>query len=94
MVRLHPDVEKALYIDTLLVNNAEYEQPFPDLRLVFTGLENEVIASRRFKPKEYLAGELAGATSMPLNIPIHIAFEIMNPGAEAVSYRIELAANH
>lgn len=94
MVRLHPDVEQALYIDTLLVNNAEYQQPFPDLNLLFTGLENEVIASRIFKPKEYLAGELAGATVMPLNIPIHIAFEIINPGAEAVSYRIELVANH
>lgn len=94
MVRLHPDVEQALYIDTLLVNNAAYPQPFPDLNLVFTGLENQVIASRRFEPREYLAGELAGATVMPLKVPIHIAFEIMNPGAEAVSYRIELAANH
>ena len=94
MVRLHPDVKKALYIDTLLINNADYQQPFPDLNLVFTGLENQVIASRSFKPKEYLAGELAGATEMPLNVPIHIAFEIVNPGAEAVSYRIELVANH
>jgi predicted Zn finger-like uncharacterized protein len=94
MVRLHPDVEQALYIDTLLVNNASYPQPFPDLNLVFTGLENQIIASRRFAPKEYLAGELAGATVMPLKVPIHIAFEIMNPGAEAVSYRIELTANH
>ena len=94
MVRLHPDVEQALYIDTLLINNAHYQQPFPDLNLVFTGLENQIIASRRFKPTEYLAGELAGATVMPQNVPIHIAFEILNPGAEAVSYRIELAANH
>ena len=94
MVRLHPDVKKALYIDTLLINNAAYQQPFPDLNLVFTGLENEIIASRRFKPKEYLAGELAGAKVMPQKVPIHIAFEILNPGAEAVSYRIELAANH
>ena len=94
MVRLHPDVEQALYIDTLLINSAHYQQPFPDLKLVFTGLENQVIASRLFKPKEYLAGELAGATVMPQKVPIHIAFEILNPGAEAVSYRIELAANH
>jgi len=94
MVRLHPEVKKALYIDTLLINNAAYQQPFPDLNLVFTGLENEIIASRRFKPQEYLAGELAGAKVMPQKVPIHIAFEILNPGAEAVSYRIELAANH
>jgi predicted Zn finger-like uncharacterized protein len=94
MVRLHPKVEQALYIDTLLVNTAEYKQPFPDLNLIFTGLDNQTIASRHFKPQEYLAGELAGSNSMPLNVPIHIAIEIINPGAEAVGYRIELVTNH
>lgn len=94
MVRLHPKVKQALYIDTLLVNTAEYQQPFPDLSLIFTDLDDQTIASRHFKPKEYLAGELAGSNSMPLNIPIHIAIEIVNPGAEAVGYRIELVANH
>lgn len=94
MVRLHPKVEQALYIDTLLVNTADYQQPFPDLNLIFTGLDDQTIASRYFKPSEYLAGELAGSNSMPLNVPIHIAIEIVNPGAEAVGYRIELGANH
>ena len=94
MVRPHPKVEQALYIDTLLINNADYQQPFPDLNLIFTGLNDQTIASRHFKPKEYLAGELAGSDSMPLNVPVHIAIEISNPGAAAVSYRIELVANH
>jgi predicted Zn finger-like uncharacterized protein len=94
MVRPHPEVKQALYIDTLLINNADYQQPFPDLNLIFTGLNDQTIASRHFKPKEYLAGELAGSDSMPLNVPVHIAIEISNPGAEAVSYRIELVANH
>lgn len=94
MVRPHPEVKGALSIDTLLLNSAQYQQPFPDLMLVFTGLEDQVIASRRFKPQEYLAGELAGATFMPPKVPVHIAFEIINPGAEAVSYRIQLIANH
>jgi predicted Zn finger-like uncharacterized protein len=94
MVRLHPKIKQALYIDTLLINTAEYQQPFPDLRLIFTGLDDQTIASRRFKPSDYLAGELSGASIMPLRVPIHIAFEIVNPGAEAVGYRIELAANH
>ena len=94
MVRPHPEVNNALYIDTLLINNASYQQPFPNLVLLFTGLEDQVVASRSFKPKEYLAGELAGATVMPQKVPIHIAFEIKNPGTEAVSYRIQLSANH
>lgn len=94
MVRPHPKVNQALYIDTLLVNNADYQQPFPDLNLIFTGLDDQTIASRHFKPQEYLAGELAGSNSMPLNVPIHIAIEIESPGAEAVGYRIQLVANH
>jgi hypothetical protein len=94
MVRPHPKVKQALYIDTLLINSADYQQPFPDLNLIFTGLNEQTIASRHFKPREYLAGELAGSTSMPLNVPIHIAIEISNPGAEAIGYRIELVANH
>lgn len=94
MVRPHPKVKQALYIDTLLINSADYKQPFPDLNLIFTGLNDQTIASRHFKPEEYLAGELAGSNSMPLNVPIHIAIEIANPGAEAVGYRIELVANH
>jgi predicted Zn finger-like uncharacterized protein len=94
MVRPHPKVKQALYIDTLLINSADYQQPFPDLNLIFTGLNEQIIASRHFKPREYLAGELAGSNSMPLNVPIHIAIEISNPGAEAVGYRIELVANH
>jgi predicted Zn finger-like uncharacterized protein len=94
MVRPHPKVKQALYIDTLLINSADYKQPFPDLNLIFTGLNDQTIASRHFKPREYLAGELAGSNSMPLNVPIHIAIEISNPGAEAVGYRIELVTNH
>jgi predicted Zn finger-like uncharacterized protein len=94
MVRPHPKVKDALYIDTLIINHADYEQPFPDLNLIFTGLNEQTVASRHFKPKEYLAGELAGSNIMPLNIPIHIAIEIASPGAEAVGYRIELVGNH
>ena len=93
MVRPHTGVKGALYINTLLLNRAQYQQPFPDLTLIFTGLEDKVIASRSFKPHEYLAGELAGAKLMPSKVPVHIAFEIINPGAEAVSYRIEITAN-
>lgn len=94
MVRPHPKVKNALYIDTLIINHADYEQPFPDLNLIFTGLNEQTLASRHFKPKEYLAGELAGSNIMPLNVPVHIAIEIASPGAEAVGYRIELVGNH
>lgn len=94
VVRSHNKIEEALSVDTLLVNNADYQQPFPDIRLIFTGLNEEIIASRSFRPAEYLNGELAGVDIMPSKTPIHVAIEIMDPGPEAVGYRIELASNH
>ena len=93
VVRSHNKIEDALSVDTLLVNNAGYQQPFPDIRLIFTGLNEQIIASRSFRPTEYLSGELAGVDIMPSKTPIHIAIEIMDPGPEAVGYRIELASN-
>lgn len=94
VVRSHTDIEQALAIDTLLVNNADYVQPFPDVTVSFTGLNEQIIASRKFRPQEYLAGELAGAESMPIRTPVHISIEILDPGPEAVGYSINLAANH
>ncbi|WP_419813025.1 DUF3426 domain-containing protein [Bacterioplanoides sp.] len=93
VVRSHPQLQSALVVDTLIQNQATYQQPFPDLQLVFSDLNNGVVASRRFKPGEYLSGELAGQQQMPVNTPIHIALEIADPGPEAVSYAVQLIAN-
>ncbi|WP_430461692.1 DUF3426 domain-containing protein [Thalassolituus sp. LLYu03] len=93
VVRPHPELQRALVVDTLLLNKAGYEQPFPDLTLVFRDLNDNIVASRRFKPAQYLSGELAGQTEMPVQTPVHIALEVVDPGPEAVSYAIALESN-
>ncbi len=60
------------------------------LELYFNDLEQLPVASRRFEVAEYLAGELAGKTLMPPGRPIHIAFEIINPGEKAVNWRLDI----
>lgn len=92
-VKSHPHYQGALLAETLLLNKASYEQPFPDILLSFQDLNNRVVASRRFKPEQYLSGELAGQKNIPAQVPVHIALEIVEPGAEAVSYKINLLAN-
>jgi hypothetical protein len=57
-----------------------FAQPFPLLELRFADLNGQLIASRRFKPSEYLSGELAGRGEMPSQTPIHIALDILDPG--------------
>ena len=93
VVRAHPDLQRALVVDALLVNKAEYLQPFPDLTLVFRDLNDNVVASRRFTPQQYLSGELSGQSEMPVRTPVHIALEIVDPGPEAVSYAVALQPN-
>src|SRR5690554_6100665 len=94
VVQTHPSLKGALMVDTLLYNKADYLQPFPDILLVFRDINERVIASRRFTPKQFLSGELAGQSDMSPQSRTHIALEIVDPGPEAVSYHIDLLANH
>lgn len=88
VVRSHPDFKGALIVDAILYNRAPFAQPFPLLELRFADLNGQLIASRRFKPTEYLSGELAGRGDMPSQTPIHIALDILDPGPNAVNYSL------
>ncbi|MND86944.1 hypothetical protein D3C80_789270 [compost metagenome] len=88
VVRSHPDFNGALIVDAIIYNRAPFTQPFPLLELRFADLNGQLIASRRFKPGEYLSGELAGKGEMPSQVPIHIALDILDPGPKAVNYSL------
>ncbi len=89
VVRSHPDFNGALVVDAIIYNRAPFSQPFPLLELRFADLNGQLIASRRFKPGEYLSGELAGSQAeMPPQTPIHISLDILDPGPKAVNYSL------
>ncbi|MBD8474072.1 DUF3426 domain-containing protein [Pseudomonas sp. CFBP 8770] len=88
VVRSHPEFAGALVVDAIIYNRAAFAQPFPLLELRFADLNGQLIASRRFKPSEYLDGELAGKAEMPPQTPIHIALDILDPGPAAVNYSL------
>src|SRR5690554_1061122 len=79
----------ALAIDVILYNRADFEQPFPVLEMQFADTGGRQVASRRFRPEEYLSGELAGVRLMPPQTPIHIGLSMLDPGTQAHSYRLE-----
>ena len=88
VVRSHPEFNGALVVDAIIYNRAPFSQPFPLLELRFADLNGQLIASRRFKPGEYLSGDLEGMAEMPPQTPIHIALDILDPGAKAVNYSL------
>ncbi len=88
VVRSHPEFSGALIVDAILYNRAPFAQPFPLLEIRFADINGRLLASRRFKPGEYLAGELAGKEEMPPQVPIHISLDILDPGSQAVNYSL------
>ena len=58
------------------------------LEMRFADLGGQLVASRRFKPGEYLKGDLEGLAEMPPQTPIHIALDILDPGPKAVNYSL------
>ncbi|MFJ5255339.1 DUF3426 domain-containing protein [Pseudomonas sp. NPDC088414] len=88
VVRSHPEFSGALVVDAIIYNRATFSQPFPLLELRFADLNGHLIASRRFKPGEYLNGDLEGMAEMPPQTPIHIALDILDPGPKAVNYSL------
>ena len=89
MVRPHPEYPKALAIDVILYNRADFAQPFPVLRMTFNDTRGREVLSKRFRPDEYLGGELAGATLMPPQTPVHVALDMLDPGPEAAGYQLD-----
>ncbi|NQD93838.1 DUF3426 domain-containing protein [Pseudomonas sp. CrR25] len=88
VVRSHPEFSGALVVDAILYNRAPFTQPFPLLEMRFADINGQLLASRRFKPGEYLAGELAGQAEMPPQTPIHVSLDILDPGTQAVNYSL------
>lgn len=92
IVRSHPMEPNALVIDAIVYNRAKYPQPYPDLKLAFADINGKPIASRRFKPQEYIQDKNIDFQRMPANTPVHLTLEIVDPGEQAVNYQIDFLA--
>lgn len=88
VVRTDPENRSALLVDAVIINQAEFEQPFPAIALTFSNLNGDVVAQSIFPPEDYLAGEGAELEAMPSGTPVRIAISIRDPGRDAVNYNL------
>ena len=88
VVRTDPDNRSQLVVDAVIINRADFEQPFPAIALTFSNLNGDVVAQSLFTPEEYLAGEGRELEAMPTDTPVRIAINIRDPGRDAVNYNI------
>ncbi|MDH5518701.1 MAG: DUF3426 domain-containing protein [Gammaproteobacteria bacterium] len=82
----HPNVEHALMITAVLVNQASFTQQFPVLQISFTNLVGDIIMARRFSPSEYLHTSVEKLGEMQPGLPIQITLEVLDPGKSATAY--------
>ena len=82
----HPNAKNALLITSTIENTADFDQPFPDLILTFSDINQKIIARRKFTPAEYLSKDVDIEAGMKKNVPIKLMLEIVDPGEEAVNF--------
>lgn len=82
---------QSLLVQAEIRNRATLPQHFPAVQLDFLDLRGQVIASRRFQPREYLRSEASGRNRFEPGQRIQVQLEIYDPGEAAISYRFALA---
>jgi hypothetical protein len=89
-VRAAPGAPGMLQVRVVLLNEAEFTQPFPTLEMRFSALSGTLAAGHRFQPREYLAGDARNMTLMPPGVPVQLEITIPDPGEHAVNYQLDL----
>jgi len=88
----HATVSDAITINLVLVNEANFQQPFPALNIQFSDLKGRDVAARVFQPSNYLDLEIVDPKSMLSQQPYQISIEVMSPGLRGINYQVELLA--
>lgn len=82
----HPNVDNALMITAVIINQASFSQQFPSLQVSFTNLVGDIVMARQFKPSEYLNTSEDKLRDMQPGLPIQIILEVIDPGKNATAY--------
>ncbi len=85
-VYTHPNEKNALMITATMINHADFVQTLPDVQIDFSSTRGEVVASRRFKPAEYIQPDHDGLHPMLPGLPVSFSLEIVDPGKDAITY--------
>ncbi len=84
----HPVQPNALMVSGSFVNQASFAQKFPQLLVSLFDIQGNLIANRLFNSTEYLQTD-RNRTVMAIAKPVQFRLEIVDPGADALTYEFE-----
>jgi len=85
-VRVHPRIEGVMQIKATLANSAPYRQPYPLVRFTLFNVNGQTIATRDFKPSEYLGRSVAASARLRPKTPFQVELDVLAPEEAAVSF--------
>ena len=85
-VRSHPSQNNALLISAAFVNQARFDQPYPDILVRLSDISGNIVANRRFTPQEYLDKMYNPFLLMESGTPVHITLPVLDPGKDAINF--------
>lgn len=85
-VRVHPKIEGVMQIKATLTNSAPYRQPYPLVRFTLFNVNGQTIATRDFKPSEYLGRSVAASARLRPKTPFQVELDVLAPEEAAVSF--------
>jgi hypothetical protein len=79
-----------LEVRARLTNRADFEQPYPILRLQFEDRFGSVVAMRDFEPAEYLKDPALASGTLAAGASSEAELLLVDPGVEAVGFRLDV----
>lgn len=89
-VARNPNDPGTVLVDLVQRNQADFEQPFPQVIVSFMNDQGRTTQRYRANPEQYLTGSIGADELMPTGVDIQIQLVLENPGNVA-RYRIDLA---
>ena len=89
-VQSHPTRESALVVNAIMTNHSDFSQPMPKIAMEFYDLNGNPVAARLFSQQDFLDKDFLDITYMPPKTPIHLVIPIADPGASAVTHKLEV----
>lgn len=82
----HPQHQDGLFINGFVLNEAEFAQEFPTLRILLRDENENDIGARDFYPHEYIADKdnVDVDSKLPVGQPVRFVLELVDPGKKAV----------
>ena len=83
--------EKVIDFSSLLINNANYNQAYPNIELTLTDTDDKPVVRRLITPAEYLTANANLADGMPSKDEIRVKLSISVADLAVAGYRVLLA---